>query len=76
MRTGENFTCNCIGMDEKDVIMDLFFQVGNVNVSSIYYVSDIHRITGTVRKGIIEQCLMNERSKKSGRPRKYDLVGG
>ena len=69
---GVTFICKVIGKDENDVVNDLTSQVGKVRVLSLYRMSEIHRITGTVRKGIVERSLLNEPQRK-GRPRKLDI---
>lgn len=71
--TGMTFICDVVGTSENDVIGDLTPQVGKIRVLSIYRKSDVHRITGTVRKGIVERSLLKEPTKGKGRPRKLDL---
>jgi hypothetical protein len=55
LSTGMNFICKVIGMNENDVVNDLVSQVGNIRVLSLYRMSEVHRITDTVRKGIVER---------------------
>ncbi|KAF0158469.1 MAG: hypothetical protein FD159_1086 [Syntrophaceae bacterium] len=74
LQSGITFICKVIGTDEQDVVKDLILQVGQIRIVSIYRVSDIHRISGTIRKRIIENYLMkDEQRSRVGRPRKYDL---
>lgn len=70
---GMTYICRCIGNDENEVIMDIKTQVGEIRVLSLYRVSEVHRLTDTVRKGIVERSLQRETQgiKKIGRPRKY-----
>jgi len=73
LSTGRNFTMKGIGKDENDVVNDLVSQVGNIRVLSLYRMSEVHRITGTIRKQIIDMSLMKEPTRGKGRPRKLDL---
>jgi hypothetical protein len=76
MKTGKTFLCKSVGTSEKDVIFDLFQVVGGIKVENIFYLSDVHLITGTVKQEIIERSLMSEKSKRRiGRPRKYEFIG-
>ena len=70
---GMTYICKVIGSNENDVVNNLISQVGNIRILSLFRVSEVHRITDTVRKGIVERSLMNEPSKGKGRPRKLDL---
>ena len=62
-----------IGKDENDVVNDIVSQVGQIRVTSIHRVSEVHRITDTVRKGIVERSLLKDTPKGKGRPRKLDI---
>jgi len=73
MKSGQTYVCKVIGTSENDVVRDIVSQVGEIRVSSIYHQSDVHRITETVRRQIIEGSLKGKKSSKIGRPRKYDL---
>jgi hypothetical protein len=69
---GMTFICKVIGSNENDIVNDIVSQVGQIRVTSIHRVSEVHRITDTVRKGIVERSLLKDRPKgKVGRPRKY-----
>ena len=70
---GMTYICKVIGNDETDVMDDLVSQVGRIRVISIYRVSEVHRITGTVRKSIIEGSLVKQSTRGKGRPRKLDF---
>lgn len=70
---GMNYICKVIGMNENDVMNDLILQVGRIKIISIYMVSDVHRITGTIRKSIIEQSQMKQPTRGKGRPKKLDV---
>jgi len=68
------FSCRGIGTDENDIVNDLVSQVGQVRVLSIHRVSEVHRITRTIRQKLIENYLMKDTPKtKIGRPRKLDI---
>ena len=70
---GMTYICKVIGNDETDVMDDLVSQVGRIRVISIHRVSEVHRITGTVRKSIIEGSLLKKSTRGKGRPRKLDF---
>lgn len=70
---GMTYICKVIGMNENDVMNDLILQVGRIKIISIYRVSDVHRITGTIRKNIIEQSQMKQPTRGKGRPKKLDV---
>ena len=73
-RTGQTFTCKSVGVDESDIVNDISSVVGPITVLSIYYMSEVHRFTNTIRKNIIERSIKKDTTvKKSGRPRKYEL---
>ncbi len=67
------YICKVIGTDENDVMNDLISQVGQIRVISIHRQCDVHRISGTIRKLIIENYLMKDTKGKVGRPRKLDI---
>jgi hypothetical protein len=74
LSTGITYICKVIvSNDEKEVIDDIVSQVGKIRVLSLYRLSEVHRITDTVRKGIVERSLLKEPSKGKGRPRKLDI---
>ncbi|MEI8225984.1 MAG: hypothetical protein WCG82_08650 [Bacteroidota bacterium] len=76
LSTGQSYTCKCVGTNRDDIIKDIVNQVGEVRILNFYYMSEVHRITGTVRKQIMEVSLKKEKSnKRIGRPRKYELIG-
>ena len=68
---GMTYICKVIGSNENDVVNDIISQVGQIRVTSIHRVSEVHRITDTVRKGIVERSLLKDKPKGKGRPRKY-----
>jgi hypothetical protein len=71
--TGQPFICKIVGDSENDVVNDLVSQVGQIRVVDLYRKSEIQRVTGTVRRKIIERSLSTEPTRGKGRPRKYDL---
>jgi hypothetical protein len=73
LSSGMTFTCDVVGINENDVVQDISSQVGQIRVLSIYHKSSVHRITGTIRKNIIENYLVKSTSRGKGRPRKLDL---
>jgi len=73
LKSGQTYICKVIGTSENDVVRDIVSQVGEIRVLSIYHQSEVHRITETVRRQIIEGSLKGKKSHKMGRPRKYDL---
>jgi hypothetical protein len=70
LSTGMTYTCKVVGTDENNVVSDLVSQVGQIKVLSICCVSDIHRVSRTIRQQIIENYLMEDTLKTKGRPRK------
>lgn len=74
IRNGQTFICKSLGLNQDDVINDLVSVVGEIKVLNIYYVTDVHRISGVIRKQILENSLTKETTKKiGGRPRKYEI---
>jgi len=74
IRNGQTFICKSLGLNQDDVINDLVSVVGEIKVLNIYYVTDVHRISGVIRKQILENSLRTETTKKiGGRPRKYEI---
>jgi hypothetical protein len=71
--TQQTFTCKVIGENEKEIIKDIESQVGKIEVYELYFQTEIHRITRSIREKIIEQSLVNDQTKKIGRKRKYIL---
>ena len=72
---GQSYTCKCVGTNRDDILKDIVNQIGEIRVLNFYYMSEVHRITGTIRKQIMEGSLKKEKSKKMGRPRKYEFIG-
>lgn len=71
--TKMTFKCDCVGVDERDVVNDLMLQVGVIKVISLYRKSGINRISNTIRKQIIENYLPpTSNNKKRGRTRLPD----
>ena len=73
--TGQTFTCKVVGQSEKDVVKDIESQVGKIEINDLHYQTEIHRITRSIREQIIEQSLLKKQMKRSGRPRKYEIMG-
>jgi hypothetical protein len=71
--TGHTFICKVIGETRDEVLNDIISQVGEIRVNSVSYLFEVHRITGSIRKNILENSLRSETKKVTGRPRKYDL---
>ncbi len=71
--TGMNFKVDIVGLSETDCIQELVSVVGQVRILSIFHKSIVHRITGTIRKNIIEQSQMKQPTRGKGRPRKLDI---
>ena len=69
---GMSFTCKVVGTSENEVVSDIVSQVGEVRVISIHRQSEVHRITGTIRKYIFENILLTEPTRGKGRPKKYN----
>jgi hypothetical protein len=72
-KRGMVFLCNVVGGDEREMVQDIVSQVGQIRVISLYRMSEVHRITDTIRKGIIESSMMKEPQRGKGRPRKLDF---
>jgi hypothetical protein len=74
-KVGRVFVCNVVGGSEPEVIQDIISQVGSIRVVSLSRGSEIHRITGTIRRWIVETSLMRDTTTKGkvGRPRKIDF---
>ena len=68
--TGQKIICFSVGRDQGDVVKDIFSVVGSVTVLSIVTLSEVHRLTGTIRRHV--QNTGNTRVRRGGRPRKYD----
>ena len=68
--TGQKIICLSVGQDQEDVVKDIFSVVGSVTVLSIVTLSEVHRLTGTIRRHV--QNTGNTRVRRGGRPRKYD----
>jgi len=74
IRNGQTFICKSLGLNQDDVINDLVSVVGEITILNLYYITDVHRISGTIRKQILENSLRKETTKKiGGRPRKYEI---
>jgi hypothetical protein len=75
-KLGQTFTCRIVGRDEHDAVNDIVSVVGEITVLSIYYVSEIHRLSSSIRKQIVENSIKQDITvKKIGRPRKYEIFG-
>lgn len=68
----QKIICFSVGHDQRDVVNDLETLVGFITVLSLSTVSEVHRLTGTIRRHI--QMSKNTRVRKGGRPRKYEIV--
>jgi len=75
VKTGMDFVCKVVGMDREDVLQDIISQVGEIRIISIYLQCEVNRITGTIRKQIVEKSISNEpiNNSKVGRPKKYNF---
>jgi hypothetical protein len=73
--TGHTFICKVVGDSRDDVINDIVSQVGEIRVNSVSHLFEVHRITGSIRRNILENSLRTETKKVTGRPRKYELMG-
>jgi len=71
-KTGMEFICNVVGDTETEVIQDIVSQVGTIKVLSLSRLNEIHRITTTVRRRIIDHSQRKEPQRTKGRPRKLD----
>ena len=73
-RLGQTFICKSLGLNEEDIMNDLVSVVGEIRVLNLYHVTEVHRISGVVRRQILENSLRKENTnKKIGRPRKYEI---
>lgn len=73
-RTGQVFTCKSVGIDENDIVKDIVSVVGDITILNSCYISDVHRISGSIRKQIFEHSIKKDTTmKKIGRPRKYEI---
>ena len=73
-RLGQTFICKSLGMNEEDIIKDLVSVVGEIRVLNLYHVTEVNRISGVVRRQILEHSLKKDKiEKKVGRPRKYEI---
>jgi hypothetical protein len=72
---GQTFTCKIIGESEKEIVKDIESQVGKIEVYELYFQTEIHRITRSIREKIIEQSLIKKQVKREGRPRKFEIMG-
>jgi hypothetical protein len=73
--TGQNLICLSVGTDQEDIIKDITSVVGDITVLSLYSVTEVHRISGSIRTQIIQNSLKTETRSRIGRPRKFDMVG-
>ena len=73
--TRQTFTCKVVGKSEDDVINDIEGQVGKIEINDLHYQTEIHRVTRSIREKIIEQSLLKQHIKRSGRPKKYEVIG-
>ena len=73
MKSGQTYVCKVIGTSENDVVRDIVSQVGHIRVVSLYHQCDVHRVTGTIRKNIIERSILSGSTRGKGRPRKYNI---
>lgn len=69
--SGQTYLTKVVGLNERDIIQDLVSQVGEISLLSVYHQSKVDRITGTIRKKIIEQSISKEPTRGKGRPKKY-----
>ena len=69
--TGQPFLCKVVGDTENDVVNDIVSQVGQIRIVSLYRQSEIHRITGSIRKRIIDHSQKKEPPRGKGRPKKF-----
>ena len=68
IQNGQRIICLSVGEDERDIVEDIMSVIGSISVLSISPLSEVHRLTGTIKRHI----QMGVR--KGGRPRKYDHV--
>ena len=67
-RLGQTFICKSLGLNEEDIIKDLVSVVGEIRVLNLYHVTEVNRISGVVRRQILENSLRKEnKNKKSSR---------
>lgn len=73
-RLGQTFICKSIGMNSDDVVNDLVSIVGPITVINLYYTTEVHRLTDSIRRQILEHSVKKDKTeKKVGRPRKYEI---
>jgi len=74
IKTGMDYICKIVGTDREDVIRELSGVWGEIRVISIYHQCEVHRVSKTIRKQIIEKSVSNEPTTKGkGRPKKYNF---
>ena len=71
--SGQRIICHSVGLNPDDIVKDIVSVVGEISVLNICYLFDIHRISGSIRKQIIEDSRELKKT-KVGRPKKYDWV--
>ena len=72
IQNGQRIICLSVGEDERDVVEDIMSVIGSISVLSMSPLSEVHRLTKTIRRHI--QMSENMGVRKGGRPRKYDHV--
>ena len=70
---GKIFTSKSVGISQDDVINDLISIVGDISVINFCFITEIHHISNSIKRQIIDDMIKKEVKKKLGRPRKYDL---
>ena len=62
--TGQRIICHSVGMNQDDVIQDIVSVVGEITVLNFYHVTEVHRISGSIRKQIFDTFLKITKASK------------
>jgi uncharacterized membrane protein YjjP (DUF1212 family) len=71
---GQKIICHSVGVDQNDVIKDIVSVVGAITIMNLYKVTEVHRISGSIREQIVQNSTRTKTTKKIGRPRKHDMM--
>ena len=63
--TGQSYICKVVAQSRDDFINDIVSQVGKIKILNLCYMTDVHIITASIRKQVLEHSLRKEPKKIS-----------
>lgn len=70
---GQRIICHSVGENQDDVVQDIMSVVGKITILDVSFICDINRISGSIKKQIIQNSSETQTRSRIGRPRKYEI---